>query len=254
MFVCNNINAQTCVSSHTNSTINFAGLRSSQQRSWKLLQKLDPELGAQLGVKKFKTGDYEWSEEMLAALVTKMQSDITPWVPAQTLPPYGYDTKSAEDMTLWSVRRQAGLSWVKSDTAIEFAKSVYKQYASIFAATTKKQGRTDVGKCLEQFYMKRRIVEQGIIRVQLRQLLTPIHTGGGDVVDSFSFVVRELLRSIFNFFGSQVRVRAPTVMKPRFKDREDMVGLICIFEVCIYVSVLLIAMRFCRPKRTTSAE
>jgi len=68
--------------------------------------------------------------------------------------------------------------------------------------------------------------EEGAIRKELKTLLTPLCTDGsiGNVVDTYSFVIRVLLKAIFEFFVSQVRKIPPAFTQgPRIKDREDMV-------------------------------
>ena len=93
----------------------------------------------------------------------------------------------------------------------------------MFKAAAHKQGHT-VRKCLEQYYTARHKLEEGEAIDVVRGLLKPVAIGPGDVVDTFSFIWRELIHSVFIFFGSQVRVRAPFKKMPRFKDREDMVS------------------------------
>ena len=110
--------------------------------------------------------------------------------------PYNYDESNAEDMKLWSLRRDAGVSWVTSEEAYEFAKRLYCGHATIFASALKV--RANVKKTFEQYYIQRRSMEQGPMRQELEQLLQGIATGKGDVVDSFSFLTCDLINELLN--------------------------------------------------------
>ena len=162
----------------------------------------------------------------MKGLVDVIETDVLDWVTDS--PPYGYDVSQSKDLWLWKVRRKTGLNWAKSVSAHEFAKQLYKVHVDIFTSALKQQNHTTINECLDQYYYHCKIAEEGVIRDQLRELLTPISADcavDGDVVDCFSFVTRVVLGAVFRFFASQVGVcplkAAPT---QRFKDREDMVS------------------------------
>ena len=200
-----------------------SGFNSPQQRALRLLEKLDPTLCSTLPRKQFATGDYSWKDELMPSLVDEITVRVATWVVGE--PTWGYDEDDADDMALWKKRRKVILLWVKSAEMYKFAEWLYKQYAAMFEEATTNQGRTNVNKCLERFYSLRIKAEKGRIRGTIAKLLTPVATGAGDVVDNFSFLLLELMNSVFDFFGSQVRARAPVKPQPRYKDREDRVLL-----------------------------
>ena len=203
-------------------------LRSYQQRARRLLEILDSTLATKLGKKKLQTGDYQWNEAMMKDMIDVIEAEVRAWVPDSDSPPCGYDESQSKDLWLWAVRRKTGLSWVKSVAAHEFAKQLYKVHTEIFTSVLKPQDHTTINKCLDQYYYQRIIAEAGVIRDQLRELLTLISADcavDGDVVDCFSFVTRPILRAVFRFFASQVRVcPLKSTLTQRFKDREDMVS------------------------------
>ena len=137
------------VHTHTNANIHFVGtgFRSPQQRARRLLELLDPDLGAALGKKPFTTGEYAWNEKMMSGLLAEIETKVSIWAPTSS--PYGYDSACTADLALWRVRRQSGLSWVKSAPAL-----LYQTHAKIFKSVTVNQGRTAFAKCLEQYTVK----------------------------------------------------------------------------------------------------
>ena len=206
---------------HTKHNDNFtvAGLRSPQQRALTLLEKLDTQLSSALGKKTLKTGDFTWRADMFGNLIERINTDIAKWVTCGILP-YRYDKDNVEDMQLWNARRKVGLEWVKSAAAHKFAKSLYQRHCEVFKSLM--DGGINIKKVLHKFYAKRHTMERsGAIRKEITELLTPIAVGDGDVMDSFSFVIQQLMDSVFEYFTSQVAVRVPLRTAPRYKDRED---------------------------------
>ena len=133
-------------------------------------------------------------------------------------------------MELWSTRRQAGLIWVKSPDVLVFCKYAYETYASIFRLVTDSRKRSALNACLESFFEKRRVVEEGDFRDRLQVLLTPLcslcRCNKEDVLDRFSFVTRVMMRAVFKYFSARIRETSskPIPVAPRIKDREDEVG------------------------------
>lgn len=99
---------------------------------------MDPSISKHLGITPIETGDYKWRDDLMPGLSDAIAKRIDKWV--TTDPPYRYNPSKESDMTLWKVRRQAALFWVKSETATDFGKHVYNVYADIFSALIKKQG------------------------------------------------------------------------------------------------------------------
>ena len=218
------------------------GFRSAQQRAFRLLTLMDPTLGEALGKKEqIKTGDYVWCEDKRVSLAGMIRARLDKWVRAR--PPFGYNEAKAKDMWFWETLRNAGLKWANSTDAIDFAIVVYKLYAVAFSEAIDNADRFTVDKCLESFFTKRRNAEKGVIHEEtVRRLMSIVEgdvavvTQGRNIVDCFSFVVREMLGGVFDFFKSQVRVRDRPVMSRRFKDREDMAKTYYLCG-CVYHSV-----------------
>lgn len=207
-----------------------SGLRSSQQKALKLLEMMDPSIRQHLGTKAIETGDYKWREDMRPGLSEAITKRIDEWATKMHEPPFRYNPKKESDMALWKVRRQAGMLWVKSEPAADFAKHVYNVYADIFSALIKDQGQNQFVKVLESFFAKKEVHEKGDLRERLQKLLEPLcpicECAPSDVVDCLSFVTGIFRRAVFDFFGSQVR-KTPN-SKPatkRKKDREDKVSV-----------------------------
>ena len=181
---------------------------------------MDPSLSAS-GKQVIQTADFNWHDGMQAGLRQAIVERVDKWVEAEAEPPYCYDISDEEDMRMWVRRRADGMRWVTSRQGFEFAKRLYCEHATIFSSTIK--SRANVKTALEQYYKERRNMEQCKMRQELEQLLKCIATGDDDVVDSFSFVVRVLLKAVFLFFREQVRSSpAAPAKEPRFIDREDM--------------------------------
>ena len=200
---------------------NGPGRRSFQQRRLVLLHLLDPDLKGDLGEKVLETGGYQWHDGMQQGLTQAIAKHLSKWV--TKYPPHGYKISTFD---LWTTRRAHGMQWATSNVGLQFAKSAYKKYAEIFESVTKGQSRNTFGKCLEKFYLLRRQQEEGDLRLLLKALLTGLCSACEctdiNVVDCFSFMTRELNRSIFNFFATKVRKNPgiATAIK-RKKDRED---------------------------------
>ena len=129
-------------------------------------------------------------------------------------------------MESWKVRRRAGLLWTKSPKVVDFCKYVYQTYAEIFTTVIENQYRDTLHRCLESFYLKKRVAELGVFRGKLQSLLSPLCSLCGcredNVVDRFSFVHVLVVRAVFKYFGGQVRkTTTSTPCAPRIKDRED---------------------------------
>ena len=190
---------------------------------------------------------------MTKGLTDAIQTDVRDWVPDSDSPPYGYDVSKSLDLWLWQVRLKTGLSWVKSAAAHEFAKHLYKVHSDIFTSALKPQeDHTTITKCLDQYYYQRHMVEEGVIRDRLRELLIPFSVDcavDGDVVDCFSFITRVLLGAVFRFFVSQVRCcPLKANFAQRFKDREDMAKTYYLCG-CVYNSIhKIIARRKCKDQ------
>lgn len=216
------------------------GLKSSQQKARRLLELMDPELS--LGQKKnLQTGNYAWQPGMFDGLIAQITTDVAKWVPTEAEPPYGYNTKDANEMKVWQQRRRAALSWVKSIACHKFAKGLYMLHSEIFKESI--GAGTDVHKILHQYNAKRHFMESVTIREELATLLQPVHAGEGDVVDKFAFIIHVLLESVYVFFGSQVRATADVKPVARFKDREDLAKT---YYLC---GVVLISVRNLVKKR-----
>lgn len=205
-----------------------AGMRSHQQKALKLLHLMDPDLVAQLGRQTLATGDFTWKDSMLPELRLAIDAMVDKWV--IDLPPYGYDTTKPADMKLWDTRRQTGLIWVKSQDVLDFGKYMYRTYSSIFSDVTTNKKRSALNACLESFFVKKRVVEEGDFRDKLKVLLAPLCSlcscNKENVLDRFSFVVGVMKRAVFDFFSQRVRDSSvkPIPASPRIKDREDEVG------------------------------
>ena len=116
------------------------GFRSPQQRKLRLLEKLDPILKKAMGTDIIKAGNYKWSESMTPELTQTIVACVLKWQEKDQLPPWGYKISNEVDMANWTARRVAGLRWVESSEAKQFAKLVYQTYAQIFGDVTKNQG------------------------------------------------------------------------------------------------------------------
>ena len=225
------------------------GLRSPQQRSFRLLALMDPALEAALGTKRqqIKTGDFEWCEAKRQPLWQMIREELGKWV--RMRPPFGYDERQGKDMWFWETLRNAGLTWANSQDAVDFAVFVYNIYACAFSKAIANSDRWTVNKCIESFFHQRRMAEKTVIRKETARRLTNIltedvviATQGRNVVDSFSFVVTVLKRVVFKFLKSQVRVCVRPTTSRRFKDREDMAKTYYLCG-CVYHSVEEIVKR-----------
>jgi len=117
-----------------------------------LLEKLDTQLSSALGKKTLKAGDFTWRADMFGNLIERINADIAKWVTCDIVP-YRYDKDNVEDMQLWNARRKAGLEWVKSVAAHQFAKSLYQRYCEIFK--TLMDSGSNIKKVLHKFYVRR---------------------------------------------------------------------------------------------------
>ena len=109
--------------------VDITGLRSSQQKAERLLHTLDPSLRESLGQSqppKILTGDYEWKEEKMSALVKSINEVATKWVTQE--PPFPYNANKTEDVCLWKKRRKLGMEWIHSPAAHVLAKQIYQQH------------------------------------------------------------------------------------------------------------------------------
>ena len=108
------------------------GLRSPQQRSFRLLALMDPTLEPKLGLKRkqIKIGDFEWCEAKKKPLWQMIHGELEKWI--RIRPPYGYDETQSSDLWFWEQIRNAGLTWVKSQVAVDFTISwLYQIYAGL---------------------------------------------------------------------------------------------------------------------------
>ena len=219
------------------------GLRSPQQRSFRLLALMDPTLEEAIGAKRqqVKTGDFEWCDAKRQPLWQMIREGLDKWV--RMRPPWGYNERQAKDMWFWETLRNAGLTWANSEDAVDFAVFIYKIYAGAFSKAIVNSDRITINKCIESFFFQRRTDEKTVIRKETARRLTNILTEdvvivtqGRHVLDSFSFVVTELIRVVFKFFKSQVRVRVGPTTSRRFKDREDLAKTYYLGG-CVYHSV-----------------
>ena len=236
------------------------GLRSRQQRSFRLLALMDPALEPKLGLKRepIKTGDFAWSKDKTEPLWQMINEQLGKWV--RRRPPFGFDETQSSDLWFWEQLRNASLTWVKSHDALEYTVWLYKIYAGLtrtrdlsnwevcvcifmythtrfthilsmtdlFTKAIENSDRWTVNKCLEMFFTHK-IKKKEAVREETERRLTGILTEdvviamrGRNVVDAFSFLIKELQRAVFNFFKSQVKVRVQPSPSRRFKDREDM--------------------------------
>ena len=198
------------------------GRRSTQQRKLLLLELIDPNLKTQMGTNIIETGDFQWGDHLVEDLNEAVTKNLTKWVPLLSEPPFLYDSTTTY---LWERRRQAGLTWVESSQGHAFVKEVYKCYASVFSTVTKDCARSAFTSALELFFVKKRQKEEGdlnhVLQTSLRHLCSPCMCTADNVVDTFSFITRNLYQAVFNFFTSKVRKVSVVKMPKRVKDRED---------------------------------
>lgn len=127
--------------------------------------------------------------------------------------------------------------WVQSSQGYSFSKEVYKAYAAAFTSVTKDCVRNAFTNALELFFQKKRQKEEADLKMLLQTLLEPLCSPCictvDNVVDTFSFVVHNLYRAVFNFFTSKVRKVPKIKMSKRLKDREDDAKTYYICGVCL---------------------
>ena len=193
-----------------------------------------PSLKIQLGTNTIETGDFKWRDHLGVDLGKAVSKYLTKWVPLPDEPPFCYDSTTIK---LWQRRRQAGLQWVQSAQGYAFSRVVYKTYAAAFAAVTKDCAKNSFTRALELFYQQKRTKEETDLKMLLQTILEPLCSPcmctEDNVVDTFSFVVHNLYRAVFNFFTSKVRKVPQIKMPKRLKDREDDAKSYYICGVCL---------------------
>ena len=198
------------------------GRRSTQQRKMLLLELMDPSLKNKMGTNTIKTGDYKWRDELADDLLQAVSAYLEKWVSKSEEPPFNY---YHEPKYLWLRRRQAGLEWVQSPQGRAFAKEVYQAYATAFESATEGTARSAFGHALEEFYVKKREKEEGELRHLVSTILQPLYSSCvctfDNVFDKFSFIILNLYRAVYAFFGTKVRKSPDVEMPKRMKDRED---------------------------------
>ena len=198
------------------------GRQSTQQRKMALLELMVPSLKMQLGTNTIETGDYKWGDHLAENLGEAISKYLAKWVPKPSELPFCYDSTTEY---LWLRRRQSIMMWVQSPQGRAFCKQVYKAYAASFTSVIKDCARNSFTSALEVFFQKKRRKEEGelhhLLQTLLQHLCQPCICTVDNVVDTFSFVIRNLYIAVFKFFSIKVR-KVPVVKVPkRLKDRED---------------------------------
>ena len=109
--------------------VDITGLRSAQQKAERLLEELDPSLRESLGQSQSQqivTGDYKWQDDKMSGLLKSINDVCTKWVTKE--PPFPYNSKKVEDLTVWQRRRKQALEWLESPAAHVLAKRIYQQH------------------------------------------------------------------------------------------------------------------------------
>ena len=227
--------------------VDMTGLRSPQQKAERLLEMLDPSLRESLGKcqpPKIVTGVYAWQDNKMTDLVKNIDEVAAKWVTNE--PPFPYNAGKAEDVSLWQKRRKKGMEWLQSSAAHVLAKQIYQQHVDMFTAAINAPGRKTIQQRLQLYYTQRSARERGEIRELIAASLNHLREVGHNVVDMYSFVTLNFLRSIFDYFKTQVRA-VPTNLAhgKRQKDREDQVNVCVLSQVRVCCVCAFIAVCVC---------
>ena len=118
-----------------------------------------------MGTARLETGDYKWRDDMESDLSKTIESECAIWVTATPPASYDtYDTSKSADLAFWKVRRENGLKWTYSSQGCEFAKTVYRAYADIFANVTEDQGRSTFNQCFWSNFTSENVVRNKQVR------------------------------------------------------------------------------------------